>query len=190
MLATARRLVPALALAAALSLALGACSRHAEAPAPVVDAAPGNPAQPGPGDAAAPHPSAARSADAAPDTEGPPRARGHRAGPPPRAAGDGSFKIEGSIGRADAETVLHGARARLDACYEKARGKDPALAGRVSFRLSIDNRGNVPMAEVVASTLGGGDVEKCMAEALRELQFPPSSTGGESTLSFPMTFGR
>jgi hypothetical protein len=181
-------LVPALALAAALSLALGACSRHAEAPPPVVDAAPDRPAQPGPHDAASPHPIDARPVDAAPDTAGPPRPRGHRAEPPPRAAG--GFQIAGSIGRADAETVLHGARPQLDTCYEKAKGKNPALAGRVSFRLSIDNRGQVPMAEVVSSTLGGGEAEKCMVEALRDLQFPPSPTGGESTLSFPMTFGR
>jgi hypothetical protein len=189
MLATARRLVPALALAAALAPAPVACSRHAEAQRQVVDATPARPAEPGPDDTEGLHAIDAHPADAA-DTAAPLRARGHRAGPPPRAAGGGGFTITGSIGKADAETVLHGARAKLDACYESAHGTNPALAGRVTFRLSIDNQGRVPMAEVVTSTLGGGEPEKCMVEALRDLQFPPSPTGGESTLSFPTTFGR
>jgi hypothetical protein len=185
MLATAGRLVPALALVAALSVVPGACARHAEAP-PVVDAAPARPPQPGSRDAAAPRPIDGHPVDAPSDTAS--SARAHRS-PPPRAAAD-VFKVEGGITRADAESVLGGARAQLNACYQKELGKKPALAGRVNFRLSIDNRGNVPMAEVLTSTLGGGDPERCMVKALRELQFPPSPTGGESTLSFPMTFGR
>jgi hypothetical protein len=187
MLVTAGRLVPALALVAAISIVPGACSRHAEAPPPVVDAAPDRPAAAAPRDAAVEHPVDA-PVDAPPDTAGPPRAHGHKSAPLPRA--DVGFKIEGSISRADAETVLRGARAQLNACYEKERGKNPALAGRVSFRLSIDNRGRVPLAEVVTSTLGGGDPEMCMVKALRDLKFPHAATGGESTLSFPMTFGR
>ncbi|HXU64259.1 MAG TPA: hypothetical protein VN962_21310, partial [Polyangia bacterium] len=58
-----------------------------------------------------------------------------------------------------------------------------------TFRLSIDGRGRVPLAEAVTSTLGGGDPELCMVEALRDLKFPASPSGGESTLTFPMTFG-
>jgi hypothetical protein len=86
--------------------------------------------------------------------------------------------------------VLHGARAKLNACYDREHAQNAALAGRVIFRLSIDNRGRVPLAEVLTSTLGGGDPELCMVEALRDLKFPPSSTGGESTLTFSMAFGR
>jgi len=60
----------------------------------------------------------------------------------------------------------------------------------VVFRLSVDGRGRVPLAEEVTSTLGGGDPELCMVEALRGLKFPPSATGADSTLTFPMAFGR
>ena len=197
MLVTARRLIPAtLALLVALSIVPGACSRRTEAP-PAVDTAPARPPEPGPTpkDAALEQgidarPGDARPGDGPPDAAGPPRPQVHRPVAPPRAAGGGGFKLAGSLGKADAETVLRGARAQLNACYQKAQRKNPALAGRVTFRLSIDNRGGVPLAEVVTSTLGGGDPERCMVEALRDLQFPPSATGGESTLSFPMTFGR
>lgn len=117
----------------------------------------------------------------------PPRSHGHRAA---RAPAGGGLKLSGSIIKADAETVLHGARSKLDACCDKAHAQNASLVGRVIFRLSIDNRGRVPLAEVLTSTLGSGDPELCMVEALRDLKFPPSSTGGESTLTFPMVFGR
>ena len=37
---------------------------------------------------------------------------------------------------------------------------------------------------------GGGDPELCMVEVLRGLKFPASATGADSTLTFPMAFGR
>src|SRR5450755_468411 len=171
------------------SVAVGACSRRAETPV-VVDAAPERPSPP-----AAPVVKDAAvdlivAVDAQPggDMAGPPRSHGHRTAPAARPAA-GGFKVSGSITKADAETVLHGARAKLNACYDREHAKNAAstmLRGRVIFRLSIDNRGRVPLAEVVTSTLGGGDPELCMVEALRDLKFPPSSTGAESTLTFPM----
>jgi TonB family protein len=175
----------ALVLSAALAFGAAACRRQAAPPPPVVvDAAPDRPLGPPARDAAAGHP-----ADASPDAAGPARGHGPRAAPAPRAPADG-FNVSGSLGKADAETVLRGARDKLAACYEKGRAANAGLEGRVAFRLSIDNRGRVPMAEVVSSTLGSGDPETCMVEALRDLKFPPSPTGGESTLTFPMTFGR
>lgn len=174
------------AVIAALVLGAGACARHAAAPAPAAtDAAPDRARPLVVRDAAVDHP-----VDAPSDAPGPAHAHSHRAAPGSRAPAGGGVMVVGSIGKADAETVLRGARGKLDACYQKEQAKDPSLAGRVTFRLSIDGRGRVPLAEVLSSTLGGGDPELCMVEALRDLKFPPSSTGGESTLTFPVTFGR
>jgi hypothetical protein len=185
-----RALAGALTFGAGLSLGLGACSRHAEAPA-LVDAAlerPSPPAVPVMKDAAVDQ---GVAVDAQVDMAGPPRRHGHRADSLPRPAA-GGFNISGSITKADAETVLRGVRGKLNGCYEEhARSPSSASSGRgVIFRLSIDGRGRVPLAEVVTSTLGNGDPELCMVEALRDLKFPPSATGGESTLTFPMVFGR
>ena len=61
--------------------------------------------------------------------------------------------------------------------------------GRVSFKLTIDDRGHVTITEIPVSTLpGGSDVETCMVHVLRELRFPRGS--GESAVSFQMSFGR
>jgi hypothetical protein len=169
-------------------LAAGACSRSV----PAVDAGADRPAvavSPA-RDAAADRPRDAQP-DLAPDVGAAPPARAHAhhaAAPRPEPAG--GFKVSGGITRADAESVLHGARAKLQGCYDKARAQAPDLKGRVVFRLSIDGRGRVPLVEAVTSTLGGGDPEMCMVEALRGLKFPASAGGAESTLTFPMSFGR
>ena len=166
-------------------LVASACSRRA---AVVVDAGLDRPVAAPVIDAAMDHPRDAQP-DLAPDVGGPPRPRAHHAAAP-RPEPAGGFKVEGGIGRAEAEAVLRGARSKLQGCYDKARAEAPDLKGRVVFRLSVDGRGRVPLAESVTSTLGGGDPELCMVEALRNLKFPPSATGAESTLTFPMSFGR
>ena len=78
----------------------------------------------------------------------------------------------------------------LRACYEKARAGNPGLHGKVSFRLTVDQRGRVSLGEVVTSTLGGGDPEMCMVQSLRNVKFPPPAGGAESTVTFQMKFGK
>jgi len=172
-----------------LTLILGAAACAKQPPAAAVD----RPAvQAGVRDASGDLPRDG-SVDSAPDAQpdgsagAPGRRRAHRAAEP-HAAPAGGMKVTGAIARNDAETVLRGARGQLMACFQKARAQAPDLQGRVTFRLSIDGRGRVPLAEVVTSTLGGGDPELCMVEALRDLKFPPSPSGGESMLTFPMAF--
>lgn len=170
-----------------LAMVAGAACSH-RAPVTVVDAAPDRPVPVVAHDASADRTPDAQP-DAPPDAALParPRAR-HAAAPRPQPAG--GFKVEGGLDRGQAEAVLRSARGKLDACYDKARAQTPDLKGRVMFRLSVDGRGRVPLAEVVSSALGGGDPELCMVEALRDLKFPPSATGAESTLLFPIMFGR
>jgi outer membrane biosynthesis protein TonB len=127
-------------------------------------------------------------ADLRPDAP-PTHGHAHRA-PAARPEPAGGFKVSGEITRAAAEAVLRGARPKLDACYAAARAQAPDLKGRVTFRLTVDGRGRVPLAEVVSSTLPSGDPELCMVEALRDLKFPAAPSGGESTLTFPIAFGR
>jgi len=172
-----------LALVVALAAGPG-CARRAAAP---VDA--GGP-QPAPAVAPVRDAAVEQPRDAQPDVAPEPAAaharRHHAAAARPEPAG--GFKVEGEIGRSEAEAVLRGVRPKLDGCYTKARGQAPDLKGRVLFRLSVDGRGRVPLAEVLSSTLGG-DSELCMVEALRDLKFPASPSGGSSTVTFPMTFG-
>jgi hypothetical protein len=129
--------------------------------------------------------------DAAPDA---PDARpgGKRwVGAPATGGGAGGFglKVEGSLSRADGEKVVRAAQGRLRTCFEVAHPPGSGRKGRVSFKLTVNDRGHVTLTEILSSSLPGGtEVEGCMVKALRDLRFPRA--GGDSTLSFATTFVR
>jgi hypothetical protein len=162
--------------------ALAAAGCRCNEPMAVPDAAVAAPAPP--------PPSVVR--DAGPDVPdasdgGPPAHHAKRAAPAPAPSG-GAFRVEGSLGKADAEKVIQAGQAKMRACYDKARAEDADLKGRVSFRLTVDDRGRVSLGEVVTSTLGGDDAEMCMIRATRDFKFP--AAGGPSFITFSMNFGR
>jgi len=156
-----------------------ACSRQ-EAPKLAPAAAPPPPA---------PAPVVVRDAaadlvDAASDA-GDARPRGHDKKAPAPPAG-GGMKIEGSVPRAEGEKVVREAQPKLRACYEAASAPGK---GKVSFKVTVDDRGHVTVAEIPHSTLAGGsEVETCMVHVLRDLRFPRGS--GQSVVSFQMSFAR
>jgi hypothetical protein len=133
---------------------------------------------------------AADVVDAARDAGDAGDARGHggakKSAGAPAGGGSGGIKVEGSLSRADGEKVVRGAQGKLRACFEAAKtgGK-----GRVSFKLTVNDRGHVTLTQIPTSTLpGGSEVETCMVHVLRDLLFPRGS--GESTISFQMNFAR
>ncbi len=113
----------------------------------------------------------------------------HRRKPAESGGGGAGFKVEGSLSRADGDKVVRGAQPKLRACFEEANPPGSGRKGRVSFKLTIDDRGHVTVTEIPHSTLpGGSDVETCMVHILRDLLFPRGT--GESSVSFQMSFGR
>jgi hypothetical protein len=113
---------------------------------------------------------------------------GKRAAASPAAGGGGGgLKVTGSLPRAEGDKVVRAAQPKLRACAGQAKGAGGK--GRVSFKMTVDDRGHVTVAEIPTSSLpGGSDVETCMVHVLRDLRFPRGS--GESTISFQMSFGR
>ena len=167
----------------------GACTRK-EAPDLQPAAAAPPPAPPAPPVPAAVRDAAPDVGDAATDAADAAGAR-HGGGkksvaPPP---GGGGMKIEGSLARANGEKVVRAAQGKLRNCFEQSNPKGPGKKGRVSFKLTVDDRGHVTVVNIPTSTLpGGSEVETCMVHVLRDLLFPRGS--GESTISFQMSFGR
>jgi hypothetical protein len=108
---------------------------------------------------------------------------------PAGGGGGGALKVEGSIPRAEGDKVLRAAQPKLRDCFEQANKPGSGAKGRVSFKMTVDDRGHVTLTEISKSTLpGGSDVESCMVHVLRDLRFPRAS--GETTLSFQLSFGR
>lgn len=104
-------------------------------------------------------------------------------------AGAGALRVEGSLSRGDGDKVVRAAQPKLRDCFEAANPKGAGQKGRVSFKLTINDRGHVTLTEIPTSSLpGGSDVESCMVHVLRDLRFPRAS--GESAISFQMSFGR
>src|SRR5678815_1042672 len=167
-------------------LLMGAACSKKEAPQLQPAVAPSVPA-PAPvvvRDAAADVVDAARDASDAGDARGHGGAKKSAGGP--AGGGSGGIKVEGSLSRADGEKVVRGAQGKLRACFEAAKtgGK-----GRVSFKLTVNDRGHVTLTQIPTSTLpGGSEVETCMVHVLRDLLF--ARAGGESTISFQMSFAR
>ena len=107
---------------------------------------------------------------------------------PSSSGGGGGFKIEGNLPRAEGEKVVRGAQGKLRGCFEAANPKSSGRKGRVTFKMTVDDRGHVTLTEIPSSSLpGGSDVESCMVNVLRDLRFPRG--GGESKVSFQMSFG-
>jgi hypothetical protein len=99
------------------------------------------------------------------------------------------LKVEGSLSRADGDKVVRGAQSKLRTCFETANPPGSGRKGKVSFKLTVDDRGHVTVTEIPLSTLpGGSEVETCMVHVLRDLRFPRGS--GQSVVSFQMSFAR
>jgi len=163
----------------------GACTRK-EAPALQPAAAPPPP----------PPPTPIAVRDAAPDvhdassdaTDARHGGSKKAAAPPAGGGGGGGMKIEGSLSRADGEKVVRSAHGKLRECFEHSNPKGSGHKGRVSFKMTVDDRGHVTVVNIPNSTLpGGSEVETCMVHVLRDLLFARGT--GESTISFKMNFG-
>ena len=171
------------AILCVIAVSGGACTRK-EAPelqpaAPPPPPPPPPPAPPVVRDAASDVGDAA--ADAPVDAH---RGGGKRSASPPAAGGGGGgITVEGSLAHGGGDKVVREAQGKLRACV------GPGRKGRVSFNMTVDDRGHVTVVNIPTSTLpGGSEVETCMVHVLRDLRFPRS--GGESTLSFQMSFAR
>jgi hypothetical protein len=164
----------------------GACTRK---PAPDLQPAAAPPPPPPPAPVVV-RDAAPDVGDAATDATDAGRGGGKKPAPAPAGGGGGGgLKIEGKLPRADGEKVVRGAQGKLRDCFEQSNPKGSGKKGRVSFKLTVDDRGHVTVVNIPTSTLpGGSEVETCMVHVLRDLLFPRGS--GESTISFQMSFGR
>jgi outer membrane biosynthesis protein TonB len=174
----------------AVCLAIASCARRQPAASDAAAVPP--PAPPAPPVAAVPPPEAPDAGDAGVDGPPPsPRPRStHAAAAQGGGGGMAGLKVTGNIPTAEVAKVLRAGTRALRACYDKERARNAALAGKVAFHLEVDERGRVTLAEVVKSTLGGGDPELCMVRAARDFKFPKATGGGESTINFQAAFAR
>ena len=77
---------------------------------------------------------------------------------------------------------------QVRACYEDALRLAPSLTGRVTVQFVIGPDGRVTASAASESTLGNGRAERCVADAVHDLVFPPADGGGVVVVSYPFVF--
>ena len=81
-------------------------------------------------------------------------------------------------------------RASVRRCYEQELAHRPGLRGMLTMRFTLDSKGKVTAATInpERSTIRLPSLTDCAAKALRDMAFPPSSRGFESTVNYPFNF--
>lgn len=100
----------------------------------------------------------------------------------------GAPTIDGSIPKKMIRRVIRAHRREIQYCYEKSLRDDPDLAGKVEFKFTISDSGDVIAAMVKQSSLDDRDSEDCMTSKIRRWIFPEPSGGGIVIVTYPFEF--
>jgi hypothetical protein len=81
-------------------------------------------------------------------------------------------------------------RDRVRACYDAALKDHPGIKGNLTIHFTIDPKGAVSEASLNSerSDINVPALTDCATAIIRELQFPKSSRGFESTINYPFNF--
>lgn len=127
----------------------------------------------------------ADKADSAPKSE----AKAFDGGTEKWLAADGATMFEREIttkrSDADVQAVLHASTKTFRKCYQAALAKNPALAGRVNVKFTIDPDGKVSNAKDEGSTLASAGVINCIIIAFGKLKFP-AVKDASTTIVYPL----
>jgi Ca-activated chloride channel family protein len=76
----------------------------------------------------------------------------------------------------------------IEICYQKALGKTSAVQGEVSFRLIINSKGRVIKLSLVSSKLNNKNLEQCIIQKVKGLNFPPPEGTDKVTAAISFDF--
>ena len=100
----------------------------------------------------------------------------------------GQAVVHGSLSKELIRKVILAHHAQIRYCYENELQRYPDLHGKVSTTFVINARGLVRKSEVVQSTLGNAEVERCIAAKIRTWKFPEPKGGGIVEVNYPFIF--
>lgn len=104
------------------------------------------------------------------------------------AGAGGEVEVTGSINRDAIQQVIRRNMAQIRYCYQRSLTKDPNLAGKVTIALMIAQDGTVASSAVAESTLNSEEVEACITQRFKRMQFPAPTGGGVVRVSYPLVF--
>ncbi|WP_437776794.1 TonB family protein [Sorangium sp. So ce1097] len=190
-----------------LALAAGcAPPPPAQAPAQPASSEPAGAAAPAAADTAAPAATGATPAareEPPPGSQAPAAAAPAPAPPPPTAprpgaAGGGGTvtpgtavatgTLGGSISETQVRDVVEKHGELFDECYKIGVKSSPKFMGKVTVKATIGPTGKVNKADVLKSTTKSQQVDRCVADAFEQMQFPRPQGGVTTVITFPIEF--
>jgi hypothetical protein len=96
-------------------------------------------------------------------------------------------QAQGHLPKEVIKRIISRSRNRVEACYELARGNNPALAGKVTVKLVIDPSGRVSSVATESDTMSGSSVPDCIQTVFRSMTFP-APQGGPVNVTYPFVF--
>jgi hypothetical protein len=113
--------------------------------------------------------------------------------PEPVEAGVGhtNAPTRGTLPVAVIEDALVSAGPGIEACYERALEKNPALVGNLNINFVVAPDGKVEYAEAseVEQPLSDPSAVECVLSVIRKLEFP-EPRGGKVFINYPLKFER
>jgi hypothetical protein len=77
---------------------------------------------------------------------------------------------------------------QVQACYTKAKKKDPSVSGEVKLKFIISNDGKVKDWKDDSSTMSSEDVTKCVGGVIKGLKFPKQKSPGDAWGTYNISF--
>ncbi|WP_438015361.1 AgmX/PglI C-terminal domain-containing protein [Sorangium sp. So ce315] len=190
-----------------LALAAGcAPPPPAQAPAQPASSEPAGAAAPAAADTAATGATPAAREEPPPGSQAPAAAAPAPAPPPPTtptaprpgAAGGGGTvtpgtavatgTLGGSISETQVRDVVEKHGELFDECYKIGVKSSPKFMGKVTVKATIGPTGKVNRADVLKSTTKSQQVDRCVADAFEQMQFPRPQGGVTTVITFPIEF--
>ena len=94
---------------------------------------------------------------------------------------------------ADADKIVEAYKSQKEQvknCYYKALETQPKLQGEVVLSWIVSGRGELKEAWIKNSTLNDSDMETCILNHLKTVQFPKTQNMAKITVEYTLTFGR
>ena len=108
----------------------------------------------------------------------------------PSEAGETAAEGDDERTTASIAEVIKANRKPIRACYDKARKSLPDLKGTMTIHFVLDPEGKVKKAELnqERSDIKSPEVVDCALAQIKNLKFPPSSKGMDTTVNYPFDF--
>jgi TonB family protein len=97
-------------------------------------------------------------------------------------------EVTGSMDPELIRRVVRSHHDQLKYCYDNALTRNPKLTGKVAVRWIITEAGTVASSNVVSSSTGTPDLDRCIAGRVLTWIFPKPKGGGVAVVTYPFIF--